>query len=97
LDWIATVPPTVRLATEHFGAEDGYVAWGWLVAGHQVGGAGGARAGIVRTAYGSYLFAFISGGVLCVAAALLVLGFDRKPGAIDLPTGLVQLSPAAVD
>jgi sugar phosphate permease len=98
LDWIATVPPTVRLTTEHFGTEDGGVVWGWLVAGHQVGGGLAAlTAGIVRTAYGSYLFAFISGGVLCVVAALLVLGVDRSPRAVESSAGLIQASPVAAD
>jgi predicted MFS family arabinose efflux permease len=78
LDWIATVPPTVRLITEHFGTEDGGVVWGWLVAGHQVGGGVAAlAAGVVRTLYGSYFVAFISGAVLCVVAALLVLNVSR--------------------
>jgi len=98
LDWIATVPPTVRLTTEHFGPEDGGIVWGWLVAGHQVGGGLAAlAAGIVRTAYGSYLSAFISGGVLCVVAALLVLGVDRKPRAVESSAGLIQASPVAAD
>jgi predicted MFS family arabinose efflux permease len=39
LDWIATVPPTVRLATEAFGERDGPIVFGWIAAGHQVGAA----------------------------------------------------------
>jgi sugar phosphate permease len=98
LDWIATVPPTVRLVTENFGTEDGGVVWGWLVAGHQVGGGLAAlAAGVVRTVYGSYLFAFISGGVLCVVAALLVLGLDRGQEVLGGQTASVQPSASAVD
>ncbi len=98
LDWIATVPPTVRLIMEHFGTEDGGVIWGWLVAGHQVGGGVAAlAAGIVRTAYGSYLFAFISGGVLCVVAAILVLGLDRGQKALNSQIPAVQALADAAD
>ena len=34
LDWIATVPPTVRLTTNAFGQENGPVMFGWIVAAH---------------------------------------------------------------
>ena len=36
LDWVATVPPTVALCREHFGA-DGAIVFGWVLASHQVG------------------------------------------------------------
>ncbi len=39
LDWIATVPPTLRLATDAFGAEQAPIIFGWIGAGHQVGAA----------------------------------------------------------
>src|SRR5690606_25471631 len=39
LDWIATVPPTLRLATDIFGDRDAPVVFGWIVAGHQIGAA----------------------------------------------------------
>src|SRR5262249_13758973 len=42
LDWIATVPPTLRLATEAFGERDAPVIFGWIAAGHQVGAASAA-------------------------------------------------------
>ncbi|WP_292137969.1 MFS transporter, partial [Mesorhizobium sp.] len=34
LDWIATVPPTLRLANEAFGDRSGPIVFGWIVAGH---------------------------------------------------------------
>ncbi|RUU52465.1 MFS transporter, partial [Mesorhizobium sp. M7A.T.Ca.TU.009.01.1.1] len=37
LDWIATVPPTLRLANEAFGDRSGPIVFGWIVAGHQIG------------------------------------------------------------
>ena len=39
LDWVATVPPTVRLCTDVCGTERGTVAYGWVYAGHQIGAA----------------------------------------------------------
>ena len=30
LDWIATVPPTVKLANEAFGDRDGPIIFGWI-------------------------------------------------------------------
>jgi MFS family permease len=36
LDWIATVPPTVRLATKAFGTERGPIMFGWIAAAHQL-------------------------------------------------------------
>ena len=39
LDWVATVPPTVRLAADRFGAERANLTFGWIFAGHQLGAA----------------------------------------------------------
>jgi len=72
LDWIATVPPTLRLATEAFGDARAPVIFGWIVAGHQVGAASAAfLAGLSRTVEGTYLPAFLLAGMLGVAAAFL--------------------------
>jgi MFS family permease len=80
LDWIATVPPTLKLAVQHFGREKANVVFGWVFAGHQLGAATAAYGGgYVRTAYETYLPAFFIAGVLCVLAALLVLTL-AKPG-----------------
>lgn len=78
LDWIATVPPTVRLATEAFGKEEGPVVFGWVVAAHQVGaGAAALGAGLIRTSLGDYQLAFLLSGGLCLVAALLALSVGR--------------------
>jgi MFS family permease len=78
LDWIATVPPTVRLATEAFGKEDGPLVFGWVVAAHQVGaGFAALGAGLIRTEFGDYQGAFIASGGLCLLAALLSLAVGR--------------------
>src|SRR5262249_10912680 len=59
LDWIATVPPTVKLTTRHFGVEKTNVVFGWIFAGHQLGAATAAYgAGLTRTELSTYLPAF---------------------------------------
>ncbi|WP_420970983.1 MFS transporter [Bradyrhizobium sp. B120] len=78
LDWIATVPPTVRLTAQRFGAERANLVFGWIFAGHQLGaGAAAFGAGLSRTLYASYLPAFFIAGALCVIAALSVLAISR--------------------
>jgi MFS family permease len=55
LDWIATVPPTLRLATSAFGERAAPVVFGWVVFGHQIGAACAASlAGLLRQAQGNY-------------------------------------------
>ncbi len=79
LDWIATVPPTVKLTGEVFGREKASIVFGWVAASHQVGAAFAAyAAGALRTATGTYTLAFFSAGALCVIAALVVLPIGRK-------------------
>jgi MFS family permease len=79
LDWIATVPPTVNLATKTFGREQGMVIYGWVFASHQVGAAIAATgAGVIRTVTGDYFLAFVSAGALCLVAAVLSLGIGRS-------------------
>jgi sugar phosphate permease len=74
LDWIATVPPTVRLTADAFGRENVGVMFGWIFASHQIGAALAASfAGSVRTYLGDYMVAFILSGIICLFAAGLVL------------------------
>jgi len=74
LDWIATVPPTVKLAAVRFGRERANVVFGWVFAGHQLGAATAAYgAGLTRTEFSTYLPAFFVAGLLCLVAAILVL------------------------
>ena len=74
LDWVATVPPTVRLTAERFGAERSNLAFGWIFAAHQLGAATAAfGAGVSRTELSTYLPALYVAGVACVFAAALVL------------------------
>lgn len=79
LDWIATVPPTLRLTTEAFGERDASIVFGWIVAGHQMGAASAAwMAGALREAQGSYLMAFVISGATGIIAAVLALMIGRK-------------------
>ena len=80
LDWIATVPPTVRLTAQKFGPERANLVFGWIFAGHQLGaGAAAFGAGLSRTLLQSYLPAFFVAGALCVFASLIVLALSRQP------------------
>ena len=84
LDWIATVPPTVRLTGDIFGPAKASIVFGWIVAAHQVGAAVAAyAAGYLRTTYGHYGPAFISAGVLCLIAAFGVLSIGKPK--VDAP------------
>jgi hypothetical protein len=87
LDWIATVPPTLRLATDAFGPERAPIIFGWIGAGHQIGAALTAfSAGWIRTALGDYQLAFWGSGGLCLIAALLALRVGLRPArAAGLP------------
>ncbi len=78
LDWIATVPPTVRLTAARFGAERAGLVFGWIFAGHQLGAATAAfGAGLSRTVLLSYLPAFFAAGALCIVAAVIVLAITK--------------------
>ncbi|HEY3794445.1 MAG TPA: MFS transporter [Bradyrhizobium sp.] len=80
LDWIATVPPTVRLTAQRFGPERANLVFGWIFAGHQLGAATAAfGAGLSRTLLASYLPAFFVAGALCIIASLLTLVISRQP------------------
>ncbi|MEV4706663.1 MFS transporter [Actinoplanes sp. NPDC049316] len=73
LDWVATVPPTVALCREYFGAS-GAVVFGWVFASHQFGAAIAATAaGLVRDRLGTYDWAWYGAGTLALAASLLSL------------------------
>lgn len=80
LDWIATVPPTLRLATEAFGERDAPVVFGWIAAGHQIGAATAAfLGGLMRDTQGDYLGMFIFAGMTGLVAAGISLAIRRGP------------------
>jgi MFS family permease len=80
LDWVATVPPTVRLTADVFGREKSGLVFGWIFTAHQLGAATAAfGAGAIRTDTGNYMLAFMISGAFCLLAAVMVLGIGRKP------------------
>jgi MFS family permease len=85
LDWIATVPPTVRLATEKFGDRDAPILFGWISAGHQLGAATAAfGAGVLRGVFETYLHAFLIAGLACIIISLILLAtrVSRRPETV---------------
>ena len=78
LDWVATVPPTVKLTTEAFGRENTGVIYGWIGASHQLGASIAAfGAGAIRTELGDYRVAFSMAGLLCLIAGASFLAVGR--------------------
>ncbi|HTH94500.1 MAG TPA: MFS transporter [Rhodocyclaceae bacterium] len=79
LDWIATVPPTLRLTNDAFGSKDAPIVFGWIFSGHQLGAASAALiGGMLRNSLGTYTVATMISGSLCLIAAILVLNIRRK-------------------
>lgn len=82
LDWIATVPPTVKLTNDRFGPEQSGIVFGWVVAAHQLGAATAAfEAGLLRQWFGSYDLAFMMAGYVCMLAALMSVRIKRRSPA----------------
>jgi sugar phosphate permease len=85
LDWVATVPPTVRLVADRFGKDRVGPVFGWIFAAHQFGGSFAAyAAGAAHTALGDYLVAFLTAGGLCLLASGLILSLTRRAVAPPL-------------
>jgi len=84
LDWVATGPATFALTNQLFGRRDTPVIMSWIFAAHQIGGAFAAfGAGTVRSLTGDYLLAFMTSGLACLLASLLVLRVNRPaPAAV---------------
>jgi len=87
LDWIATVPPTLKLTADRFGPEKAGLVFGWIFAGHQLGAATAAfGAGLSRTELQSYLPAFFVAGAFCMLASILAITLKKS--------GLTNKGPA---
>lgn len=86
LDWVATVPPTVKLTAERFGPEKAGLVFGWVFCGHQMGAATAAfGAGATRDGFDSYAPFLIVAGIFCVLAALLIITIQRRNRPEPLP------------
>ncbi|HEX7854035.1 MAG TPA: MFS transporter [Sphingobium sp.] len=85
LDWIATVPPTVALANRTFGDRLAPIVFGWVMVAHQIGAAVAAfGAGVIRSATGSYIYAFMLAGAFGVLAAFAIIAMarDNRPSPV---------------
>lgn len=78
LDWIATVPPTIKIIASTFGVQRANVIFGWIFAAHQLGAAFAAYgAGLIRTLLATYTPSFFIAGLLCFIAALIALAISK--------------------
>jgi len=95
LDWVATVPPTVALCRAHFGLEKSGVVFGWVFASHMVGaGVAASYAGWIRQGTGDYFLAWLTAGVMCLAAAFVCLSIPRvRAGRGDSLEQVAQEAP----
>ena len=94
LDWIATVPPTVRLTGDAFGRENTGVVYGWISASHQLGASLAAfGAGAIRSSLGDYRLAFWTAGLMCVVAGAAFLTIGRQTFRTSLTRDVIA-SPA---
>ncbi|WP_018913371.1 MFS transporter [Thiomonas sp. FB-6] len=86
LDWIATVPPTVKLAGARFGPERAGLIFGWVFAAHQLGAATAAYgAGLMRSLLDTYSPSLFIAGIACLGAALAILLVRAKPPLAPAP------------
>jgi MFS family permease len=97
LDWVATVPPTLALCRQYFGAR-APVVFGWVFASHQVGAALAAfGAGVVRDVTGSYDGAWYGAAVLCGFAAALSISIRRRPPSQETTLPVAPTPAAAAE
>ncbi|ETT80980.1 MFS transporter [Viridibacillus sp. FSL R5-0477] len=84
LDWIATVPPTIGLARREFGLKKSTLMYGWIMAAHQVGaGVAAFGGGVIFKVFGSYQWAFILAGSMCVLASLFVIMLKKHQPKLE--------------
>ena len=78
LDFIATVPPTVKLTSIYFGTINGPVLFGWIFAAHQMGSAiAASSAGWSRDTILTYMPSFVVAGLLSLLAVFLIIIFKK--------------------
>ncbi len=81
LNWIATLPPTVRITNEEFGNAEGPVVYGWVQVAHQMGAATAAfGAGFAREWTGTYDPAFVITGILALVTTVAMLAPHKAKG-----------------
>ncbi len=96
LDWVATVPPTVRLTGDLFGAQRVGTVYAWMLASHQLGASMAAyAAGAMRTSMGDYRLTFLIAGALALVAGILVLQVGRPTDGGGSEANVSRETPAA--
>lgn len=92
LDWVATVPPTVRLTADIFGKANVGTVYAWIFASHQLGSAAAAYgAGLLRTWLGDYQASFVIAGLFGLLAAVMVLRIGRHSSSDFVPVRPAEL------
>lgn len=82
LDFISTVPPSVRLTVVNFGREMGPAVFAWIFAAHHFSaGVMAFGTGVSRDMLGTYEPAFLLAGVLCFVAAVCFFAVPRPAPA----------------
>jgi MFS family permease len=85
LDYIATVPPTIRLCADGFGRENVGTVYGWVFCAHQIGAAVASwLGGEAYDLFGNYLLAFTAAGFIGIGAGALSLVISRR-AALAVP------------
>lgn len=83
LNWIATVPPTLKLTNARFGQAEGPIVYGWIFTGHQAGAAAAAiGAGVIRQLSGGYAPAVWLGAGSALAMGLVFLLWRDRPATV---------------
>jgi len=74
LDYIATVPPTIKLCADAFGRQNVGTVYGFVFCAHQIGAAVASwLGGVAFDALGNYVAAFVLAGFVGIAAGLAAL------------------------
>jgi len=82
LDYIATVPPTIKLCADAFGRQNVGTVYGFVFCAHQIGAAVSSwLGGVTYDAFGNYLVAFVAAGFVAIGAgmAALLISPGRSP------------------
>ncbi|MFQ5520817.1 MAG: MFS transporter, partial [Candidatus Methylomirabilia bacterium] len=78
--YFSTVPPTTVLSTTLFGRLSGGTVVGLVSLSHQIGSATASYVGgLIHDATGSYILFFVSGSLLCTAAAAISWAISETP------------------
>src|SRR5262245_29530564 len=86
LDYVATVPATVKLTASIFGRASLGILWGWIMFSHQIGSATAAYAGgLFRVWLGDYHVIFLSAALMGFVAVGLCLRINSSGQLVPRP------------